>query len=400
MLRAFVAYSLVCVLLAWQSPAFGGGTLSERTFKYLTRAQGLMGEDKYDEAEDILLSLEAATKNKKYSNAIVSQTMGYLYSMQNKFGKAKEVFARAIDSGELPDEPLQSLRANLARLYIADQETEKALPLMAAWFETHEGDPNAGMHVLYGSAYAQLRRYPPAIEQFELAVEIAEEPKQDWVRLLAAMHATEKNYPRAIHYLEILVTMAPEDKRAWKQLSGMYMAQEQDKNALNALSTAYQQGLLTEGKEYENIANFFAYKGQPNEAGKALAYALDKGLSEPSYKLYRRLGNFWFQAKENDLAVASFLKALEYERSDKDVHRYLSSIYLEQEDWSALKSLLDPYRPDLDRDKGRRELMLGIATYRLGDTPGAKQALTRAKTYKKTASSARQWLAYIDDLNR
>ncbi len=396
--RGLFIQTVLVLLLAWTSFSFAGATLSERTFKHLSRAQALMGEDNYQEAEEILLSLDKATAGRAYSNAVVSQTMGYLYSMQGDYPKAKVRFASAIDSGKLPLEPAQNLRANLARLYIADAETTKALPLLKDWFSEHEGDPDANMHALYGSAYAQIKQFPPSIVEFERAVAVVDEPKEDWHRILAAMYASQKNYDKATHHLEVLVSLDANNKTTWKQLSGMYMARNTDDQALNALSSAYHKGLLDKGSEYENLANFFAFKGEPFEAGKALATSLEKELSTPSYKLYRRLGNFWLQAKEDQRAIDAFRAALRYERNDKDVHRYLASIYLEIENWAELKSLLQPYQPEGDADKGRRELMLGIAHYRLGDTAAAKSALGNARSYKKTASSARQWLAYIDDI--
>jgi len=318
--------------------------------------------------------------------------------MQGDYPKAKQRFASAIDSDKLPVEPVQNLRANLARLYIADAETQKALPLLKDWFVYNEGDPDANMHALYGSAYAQLKQYPPAIVEFERAVAVVAEPKEDWHRVLAAMYASQKNYDKAAHHLEVLVSLDTDNKLTWKQLSGMYMARDSDDQALHALSSAYHKGLLDTGSEYENLANFFAFKGEPFEAGKALAMSLEKEFSEPSYKLYRRLGNFWLQAKEDQRAIDAFRSALRFESNDKDVHRYLASIYLEVESWTELKALLQPYQPEGDGDKGRRELMLGIAHYRLGDTDAAKSALANARKYKKTASSAGQWLAYIDDI--
>ncbi|MBT4518898.1 MAG: prolyl oligopeptidase family serine peptidase [Halieaceae bacterium] len=398
MTRTLLVIGLGLMLCFGQCNAQAAPTLSERTFKHLSKAQGLMGEDEFEEAEEILLSLDKATAGRAYPNAVVQQTLGYLYSMSGRYDKAKSSFAAAINSGKLPIEPTQSLRANLARLYIADAETQHALPLLAAWFTDHEGEPNADMHVLYGSAFAQLNRYPEAITQFERAVSIAPKPKADWFRILAAMYADQKNYAKAAKNLEALVVLEPDNKQSWKQLSGMYMADQKDTQALDVLSTAFHKGMLTTADEMENLSKFYAYKEDPFAAAQTLRASMDNGFSKPSYKLYRRLGNFWLQAKENNKAIGAFRSALEFKPNDVDAHRYLASIYLESEDWAELKALLQPYAPEGDSDKGRRALMLGIAHFRLGDPASAKSSLNRAQDYTITAPSAGQWLAYIDDI--
>ena len=71
--------------------------LTEKTYKALNSAQELMAADKNTEAEKKLISLLQKVAEASYEQAVVQQTIGYLYSTKEEYKKASQFFKQALD---------------------------------------------------------------------------------------------------------------------------------------------------------------------------------------------------------------------------------------------------------------------------------------------------------------
>ena len=108
--------SLLILTGALAAPVMAKGNpeLSDRTFKTVNKVQELIATEKYSQAIDKLESALDRTKSRKYDRAVLLQQMGFLYSMQDNYGKASQFFAKSLAEDALPVPVAQQVRYSLA----------------------------------------------------------------------------------------------------------------------------------------------------------------------------------------------------------------------------------------------------------------------------------------------
>ncbi|BDZ74421.1 hypothetical protein GCM10025856_21400 [Methylophaga marina] len=112
--------------------------LSEDTYKALNQAQELMEKESYPQAQQQLNNLLDKVEKGSYEQAVVLQTLGFLYSSLEQYKKATDTFQRALDLDALPKDVTHTLRYNLAQLLIADGQYKKGIPLMEEWLSAEK----------------------------------------------------------------------------------------------------------------------------------------------------------------------------------------------------------------------------------------------------------------------
>ncbi len=179
--------------------------LSEDTYKALNQAQELMEKESYPQAQQQLNNLLDKVEKGSYEQAVVLQTLGFLYSSLEQYKKATDTFQRALDLDALPKDVTHTLRYNLAQLLIADGQYKKGIPLMEEWLSA-EKKPDNTVYVLLASAYYQIENFSKAADRINIAIKNDKTPKEDWYRLLLSSYLSLKHYKSAINVLEVLIT--------------------------------------------------------------------------------------------------------------------------------------------------------------------------------------------------
>ena len=77
-------------------------TMSEQTYKRLSKIHELIGEEQYAEGLERLDKLVASVRRNAYEHAMVLQTYGFIWAQRGDYGKAASYFQQAIDLGALP----------------------------------------------------------------------------------------------------------------------------------------------------------------------------------------------------------------------------------------------------------------------------------------------------------
>jgi len=80
----------------------------------------------------------------------------------------------------------------------------------------------------------------------------------------------------------------------------------------------------------------------------------------------------------------------------------VANIHVDATDWAdaeaaVAKALKYPLDED---DKGKAYLLLGIAKVEQGEFKSGKEALRKARTFKKTERGAANWMNYADEMKR
>ena len=369
------------------------GSMTERTYKKLSRIHSLIGESKYDQALKLLEPLSTQLRN-DYERAIVYQTYGFVYASQERYSQATAYLEKALALHALPEEQDRSLTFNLAQLYIIQGSYKKGIATLEEWFRTAQ-NPDAHAYAMLATAYSQDRQYDKAIPALEKAIELSDDPREAWYRLLMSMYYQQKQYARAADVLKIMTARWPDNERYWKQLSSIYMLLRKEKKALSVLDIAYARGFLRKRDELLRLVNLHAYLDDPYEAAQVLEKGMADGVIEASAKHLELLGNLWMSAQENDRAVAAFRKAgraADHGRIDLRV----AYLLIEKEQWKqAEKALNQALNKGGLRHPGKAWLLLGMAAYEQDHADMAMKYFAKATKYPDSRKDANQWLEHI-----
>lgn len=368
-------------------------TMSELTYKRLSKIHELIGEEQYAEGLERLDKLVASVRRNAYEHAMVLQTYGFIWAQRGDYGKAASYFQQAIDLGALPDAQVEQMKYSLGQFHVAVEEYREGIKVLNAYIKSAKTPVPPEAYVLLATAYAQLSQYRNALPPLSKAISESKDPKEPWFQLKLAMHYELKDYSNSAKTLLEMVARFPVKKDYWKQLSGMFLELSKEQDALAILALAERQGMLDESKELINLTNLFMFVDIPYKAGQTLRAAMQDGQVPKTADNYELLANAWLSAKEFDLAINALEQAAKTTNDGELVLR-LAYLYVEKEAWSKVIPTLEKARK-LGVDKpGDTALLQGIAATELGDHDAAIKAFSVAMKYEDTKSQAAAWLQH------
>lgn len=391
-MRRLITSLMLLLSLALASVA-SAQTLSELTYKRLSKIHELIGEEQYNEALERLDKLTTSVKRNDYEYAMVLQTYGFIWAQRGDYTKAANYFKQAIGLGALPEHQVAQMKYSLGQFHIAVEQYREGIKVLEEYFSTTQQAVPPEARVLLATAYAQIKQYRKALPPLTRAIADSNSPKESWLQLKLAMHYELNDYKSCADTLLELVSRFPVKKQYWKQLSGMYLELKRNPDALAALALAERKGLLDEGRELKNLTNLFLFLDIPYKAGKILDDGLRRGVVEGDAETYEQLANAWIGAKEIDKAIDALEQAVKT-TDDGEVVLRLAYLYVEKEAWRKVIATLETARKLGVKEPGNTALLQGIAATELGDHDAAIKAFSAAMKYDGTRKQAAAWLQH------
>lgn len=370
--------------------------LTEKTYKALSSAQELMAADKNLEAEQKLKSLLQKVADASYEQAVVQQTIGYLYSSKEEYKKASQFFKQALDSNALPEKVSHDLQYNLGQLLLADDQYPQGVKVLEQWLKS-ESTPPTSAYVLMASAYYRLQEYKKTVGHIRTAIKKDKSAKESWYQILLSAHLELKQYNSAIKVLEILIAKYPYNKTYWSQLSALYLQKNKDFSAL-AVKILAQKLDLGDGKTLINLADMYRYLRIPFKSAKLLESGVKDGIIQANYDNLNKLADGWLAAKENKKAVDVLEKLTVLDKSGESGLK-LGRVLFSMEKWQqSEKSLSQAEQKILGTKAGAVQLLLGMTAFHQDKLSQAKKYFSRAAKYKNERNQAGQWLRHVEKL--
>ena len=371
--------------------------LRSRTGRLQLAATRALDEEDPAKALEILSGLTVSRLN-PFEAARTHQLRAYAAYASGDPTASIAHFRKAIAEATLSVDEEAGLRFNVAQLEAAQQNWPEVVDAIHEWFAySLEEKPIA--HYLLAVAYYQTERPDEALEEARRAIDLADEPKEGWLTLLAALHVSKEQYDEAIPVFEELVLRYPK-KQYWVQLSLLWGARENYEHALAVQQIAYRQGLLTEEKELVRLARSYLYHELPYPAATVLQKGIDEGVIEADVDNLELLANSWIGAREYERSLAPLGRAAEIS-ADGNLLVRLGQVYMQREDWTRAAELLQRAleRGGLD-DAGNAQLLLGISFYNDEQPVEARAWFARAAEHEKVRSAAEGWLTHIERESR
>lgn len=395
-ISAAVSLTLLVGVFSVSLSAAAGQTLSPSTYQQLTEVHKHIDQQAYDVASRALQGLLEDVQQRPYEKAVVLQTLGYVQVSREDYPAAIRALEQSLALQQLPDDTQQRLRYDLAQLYVAEDQADKAARTLEAWFQKADKPP-AEAYVLLGHAYAQQQQYRKAIPPLVKAIELADKPHADWYEALLAMYYELPSYPDCVPLLENMISLFPQRHRYWQQLAGVHLALKDYDAALTALELAYRDGALKKEQQLIQLAQLYLYTGIPYKGARLLEDQMRTGGIQNNARHRELLARAWSSAKQRTQAIQALEKAISAE-STPELRLRLAQWYFEDERWQAAASILEPLVHDNSGDStGQAWLLLGIARFEQNDRAAAREAFLNAARSSDAGTSAQQWLNFIGE---
>ncbi len=144
------------------------------------------------------------------------------------------------------------------------------------------------------------------------------------------------------------------------------------------------------------LADLQAVNGNPYGAAVILDGALSNKTVQANGIHYRKLFQFWLQAREKERASSALVQAARLS-GDIELYLYLAQLQMEQEAWQPMyQTMLAVCRNQLpEKYVGRANLLLGISQLKLGDEPSARRSFINATLIGGAGAQAGKWLEFM-----
>ncbi|MBW2398767.1 MAG: hypothetical protein JRG80_05790 [Deltaproteobacteria bacterium] len=367
--------------------------VSPRISRYLAAAADAVDEDDPQEAKRLLNKLSMNRLN-RYERVLVYRMLAYVSYGANESEEAIANFKKVLELEMLPVKDETKVRFYIAQLYASIQQWEKAIEWLKVWL-TYAEEPDPLGFYLMGIAYYQLEDFDQAIAQAKKANELSPEPRESWLRLLAALYSREQDHANAALVLEELLLRFPK-KPYWVQLSLIYGAKEDYRRSLAVQQVAYTQGFLTEDKELRRLARSYLYHDLPYPAAKVIEKAIEAGAMARDSESFELLANSWIAAREYERSITPLRTAADLS-DNGNLYVRLGQVYMQREIWDEAWVLLEKaVQKGGLKNPGNADLLLGITLYNDTHVDRARTSFMRAMQHDSTRDAAKNWISHLD----
>jgi tetratricopeptide (TPR) repeat protein len=371
--------------------------MSERAFRRFDTIQSLFSENKYRET---LAAVENYLRSDltPYERAMGEQIYGFTLISLDRLNEAVPRFEKAIELDALPNNAHFNMMRSLAQLYASREQWQKSIDMMTQYLR-YQPTPSPEDSIMMAQNYTQMKRYRDALPWVNRAIEEGGAKAQEsWYQLKLAIHFELKDYRGALPVLKILVARWPNKLQYWETMAGAHQELNQDSDALAALMTAYDGGLITTQPKLLNLVRMSMYMELPYQGGQILARAIEAGQVEANAANLRLLLQAWTAAREYDRAGA-VIDRLAPMTGEGDLFVQKARLMMEQNQWQpTVEAARQAIELGNVAKPGAAWLMIGIAEMELGNLREARRAFQQAQEFdENTRRQAREWQRFVED---
>jgi tetratricopeptide (TPR) repeat protein len=374
--------------VAMSQPVFEGLQAAQEQIEAKQFAAGLAGLRKLREISDL----------SSYETAQIWNLTAYAYYLQEDYRKAIGAYGNVLKQADLPQALVQSTLKTLAQLYFTQEDYKRALSTVDRLIAVLE-DPSADIYMLKGQAHFQLEQYRQALVPIKTGIgkyrAQGKDPEENWLLLLRVCYYELHDFDNMLDVLRELIRLYPRERYV-TTLAGVYSERGDTAKQLALTEALYEDGRLDNPLHIVNLANLYLVHGLPYKAAQVLERETGSGRVEASERHLRLLSQAWYQAREDEKAIAPLARAAAMS-GDGELYVRLAQSYINLDRW---QEAAEAVRQGLAKGGVKRvdtaNIMLGMALFNQRKLSAAREAFVSASRDKRSARAAGQWLAYVD----
>ncbi|MCA9512693.1 MAG: tetratricopeptide repeat protein [Myxococcota bacterium] len=379
-----------------------GGLPGPQVAKKLQEVQLAMTDERMADARKLLDELARRRGLKEIEQATIYMFYGYVANGLEDYPKAIAYFEKAISLDVLTWSQQYNLEWSVGQLYAMQGQYEKALEVQREWLRK-ASRPNAPVrpqpHNFYVFALSYMQTDPPnpkaARRPAEIAVEMSDEPQENWLRLLGQIYYMLGDYTKMAEVLEQLLVRFNKPEY-YTQLSGAYAEAGKEKKALGVLQLAYTSGLLQKDREVVQLARLYLFHEMPERAGAVLEKAIADGILERDKTTNELLSEAYIFSREPHKAFEP-LAAAAREASDGELYMRLGQIMINTQVWPQADDALGKALAKGGlRDPGSAHILRGIARMNQNHWNDALASFRAATGFDTSKQDAEAYIKFLD----
>ncbi len=398
----------VCAALLLASAALAEPTRKERAeerkrtglnravAEKLLDAYELLQQERFDESLAVVDQVAKRGKLGPPELAQIHRFRGYIFVNKGMSEQASVEFEKCLAQDALDSAADQVTTYSLAQIYTQLGNYDRALELIERFFQRAE-DPTPDAYFLKAMILVQQDKFEQALPPARIAVERSPKPKESWLQTLMVIYSHTKDYANLATTLERLIALNPTKKLYWVQLAAVHKQLEHDAQALATLRLAEVASLLTEDREYRQLARLLFLRELPYPCASEVEDASSDGKIEPDAESYRLMANCYLAAREHDRALEPLARAGEL-ANDGELYLLLGQHHLQRERFEpareVLHKALEKSKPE---QRGTVQLLIGVAELGAEQWGDAERAFRAAQSDEKLRRAAESYLKYLDE---
>lgn len=378
------------------------GSLDERTYKRMSKAQEKLAEDLYPEGIEMLKKILESARN-DYVRATINIQIAYALAQSGKQDDSYPYFRNALKYGEnsLPNDRVQSLRETIAGFLYGNGEKQKAIDMLKEWLsKSNVGKVN--VFYILAAIYLDddISQPKNAICPAYYAIKMSPKADKKHFQILFAAHYQLKDIVGATNIQKTMVEFFPENKDYWRQLASLYLQLNKYKDALAVMEMLYLKGDFDKENDYKQLASLFGYEEVYLRSAQIMEEGILKGIVKPEEKNWKSVAQNYQLSSEISKAINAYGKTAEISEDGKAYLRQ-ADLFGEKEEWSsAIKAFDLALKKGGLEDKGRAYLNKGRALISMGRCGTALQVLDQASKFKRHRRQAVSLTNYTKDRQR
>ena len=342
------------------------------------------------------LEQQIDTIEQSYAKSSAGRHLARHYVGQGEYDKALTYYRTALAAQGLSDIANREMLREVAQVELLKKDYAAAVKTLEQVVQINLV-PEIADYLLLAQAHHKLGNYVQVVAALD---EIQEKG--------LALDAVQAHQALALYYragaylqcevlLQKLLKLEPNKPENWHLLVSVYLQQNKKRQALDRLSLAREKSVRFTEKDVLLLADLHGVNENPYGAAEVLAAALVSQELAASGEHYRKLFEFWFQAREMSRAQQALERAAQLS-DDTQLYLYLAQLQMEEQSWQAMhKTMLVACSDELqDKFVSRANLLLGISQLKLGDAAGARRAFINATLIGGASEQGGQWLNYMN----
>lgn len=344
-------------------------------------------------AQEILESINLK-RAKPYGRARILQMLGTMAATDDEFEKALDYLERCVAENALqPEDQLRSLYL-VGQLQAMLERYDDAVVTLESWISQVE-TPAPSSYYTLAVTYYQAGRPEDSIAAIKKAVELSDDPREAWYRLLLSLHLQRSEYQEALAILDDVILKYPK-KAYWSQMAAIYAQLDDMSRSLASQQIAKSEGYVTEGRDLTRIAQMFMVEGLPHRGVAVMKQGMEDGSIEKTEQAYQTLSNTLLQSREWEQALEPLGKAADLHKDGTLFVRH-AQVNLQLGRWADARSSLNLAfeKGDLS-DEGQAHILFGIAAANDKKWSASIAAFKRAQKFTGTRDVAGKWISYVE----
>ena len=389
-------FALICVGVVLAGGVVPAGLAEQGQYrsKILLNPGGAI--DKGAELSIEQLEQQIDSIEQPYAKSSAGRHLARHYVEQGDYDKAIAYYRDALAAQGLSDIANREMLRELAQVYLlkedyaaAAQTLERALQIDLL--------PEVTDYLLLAQAHYRMGKYVAVVATLDRIQDTGLSLDTVQMRQALALYYRAGAYAQCERLLRRLLELEPDDPQHWHLLASVYLQQDKKRQALDQLALAREKSVPFTEPDILLLVDLHGANDNPYGAAEILADALAQQQVKASGANYRKLFEFWLQAREKDKAGKALHKAAQLS-GDTELYLYLARLQMEQRAWQPMyQTMLAACARQLpDRYVGRANLLLGISQLKLGDEQAARRSFINATLIGGANIQAGQWLQFME----